>query len=360
MNCMLRCVIASVVVLAINFTNPNARMVQAQEVDVPASDPAATDVPVSDAAASDTSGSDAAASDTAASDTALPDVFKAEIPEGDADTLTVDEWLERGWGYQRENRKSLAITCFTKAIKLDADCSRAYFSRSEVYEQQDEYTLAEKDLTDFLRVRPNVYSALLNRGLVREYSKKYDAAIQDYSQIQSKDTDFSDSAASADTCRAAALHYRGRVYHMHKQEFQKAIDDYTLSLKLDATTRALPYRRAVAYHELKDYAAADRDFRAGLEKDPRYQNLLRSWAWQLATCPEDKFRDGLLAMRLADRVGDDKALAAANAELGQYDEAIAIQEKLVAVVGLGNRKPEEVKELKDHLKQLQSRKPIRD
>ena len=72
---------------------------------------------------------------------------------------------------------------------------------------------------------------------------------------------------------------------------------------------------------------------------------LRETAWLLATSPSAPLRNGAEAISLATRAADltggrDPAvldtLAAAYAEAGQFDDAVAAERKALAVAGLGN------------------------
>src|SRR5262249_50887212 len=105
-------------------------------------------------------------------------------------------------------------------------------------------------------------------------------------------------------------------------------------------------------------------------------------AWIRATCPKDKYRDGVKAIEDAARacqLTDWKypyfldTLAAACAEAGQFDKAVEWQKKAIAtlaaaygqaerqkaIVALEERETRK-KEFEDRLKLYQERKPYRD
>jgi hypothetical protein len=65
--------------------------------------------------------------------------------------------------------------------------------------------------------------------------------------------------------------------------------------------------------------------------------LLKSWAWLLATFRDSAYRDGKLALRLAMKTDDPDTLAAAYAEVGEFDDAVAAQQRAIDEL---ERKPE--------------------
>jgi Tfp pilus assembly protein PilF len=88
------------------------------------------------------------------------------------------------------------------------------------------------------------------------------------------------------------------------------------------------------------YEEAIRFYRAGLKAQPNQEGILNNSAWLLATCPEAAFRNGPEAVRLATRACELSGyakplligtLAAAQAEAGDYQAAIATAERAAAL-----------------------------
>jgi arylsulfatase A-like enzyme len=108
--------------------------------------------------------------------------------------------------------------------------------------------------------------------------------------------------------------------------------------------------------------------RQGAEACPTFAGNLNNYAWALATLSRDDLRDGETAVEAAERAielmqdrppGFLDTLAAALAEAGRFDEAIAIQsEALLASEGAG-LPPEIVDQLRGHLEAFRAGEPIR-
>lgn len=283
--------------------------------------------------------------------------------------ITSRDFYERG--LQREDAKQFeeAIADYKKAGDLDPGFFDAHFTLSSLYADLKDYSSAIDALAKSLKARPKDYSALFNSGLYHEYLRDYDQAIAHYTQASAEDADFSHYGGSADEARAHAYHYRGRVYQWYKKENAKAVDDFTAALRLHPKIEMVRYRRGRAYHDLKEYAKANADFVAAHDLDPDYPNLSNAWAWQLATCPDAKYRDGQLALQLAKKTRDMDTLAAAYAEIGKFDDAIASQKRAIQILdGLpqpideeaAERQRERKKKMEVWLASYEAKRPYRD
>ncbi len=137
-----------------------------------------------------------------------------------------------------------------------------------------------------------------------------------------------DNAIKSDRKCAAAYVGRADTF-LATGEPLRAIEDCGFSLELEKTAAA-HLVRGNAQTELGQYAKAAWDFTEAKRLEPQnpvpYQNL----AWLQATCPDERFRNGALAVENATKaceLADWKSaeffdtLAAAYAEQGDFDSA---------------------------------------
>ncbi len=100
---------------------------------------------------------------------------------------------------------------------------------------------------------------------------------------------------------------------------------------------------------------------------PENADVANSLAWFMATCPDESFHDGILAVHHATRActltkfdspGELDTLAAAFARAGRYDDAVHYQELAMAHPEfLKQETPEEVKRYAQRLALYKNRKP---
>jgi len=119
--------------------------------------------------------------------------------------------------------------------------------------------------------------------------------------------------------------------------------------------------------EAQQWQACLRDFRRSIAIDPNNQVARNNIAWVLAGAADARFRDGKEAVRLATIVCESEdyeasysvdTLAAAYAEVGDFEKAVEMQEKAIELID-----PDEEKqrwaEFQAHLKLFKMKKPVR-
>jgi tetratricopeptide (TPR) repeat protein len=120
----------------------------------------------------------------------------------------------------------------------------------------------------------------------------------------------------------------------------------------------------VTWQAKKEYARvlADYEKAAQLAGNESYASTYHTALAMLrAGCPDERIRDGAKAREAARKAhalakgpAEMAALAVAHAELGQFDKAVAWQEKAVAAASEGAKEP-----YRDRLKKYQDHKPYR-
>ena len=121
----------------------------------------------------------------------------------------------------------------------------------------------------------------------------------------------------------------------HKRAFGQSIADCSFVIKNNPQMSVAYRDRADAYYWKREYKEAIRDYSKAIELDQKDSYAYNNLAWILATCEDQKFRDGKRALIVAKKAVDLKpssincsTLAAAYAENGIFEEAINIMKKI--------------------------------
>lgn len=107
----------------------------------------------------------------------------------------------------------------------------------------------------------------------------------------------------------------------------------------------------------QSFSEASRWFERSLEKE--YDQAYQYYAWLLATCEEEQYRDGKKAVRMAEKAMSlfpndwttTSILAAAYAENGQFDLAVETQKKAIELMDEEDRE-ESLERLQSYENQL--------
>jgi peptidoglycan/LPS O-acetylase OafA/YrhL len=152
--------------------------------------------------------------------------------------------------------------------------------------------------------------------------------------------------------REAALDYFRRAIDFWPQNTQAHFDLADALLQLGRRAEARPHLEAVVRQEPKNLPARTKlaallvdlgefpqaalQLRQALGQKPDSPEIASNLAWILATCKDDRVRDGKLAVELAQRACQAtgyqqpltmNALAAAYAEVGRYQDAVAMTQR---------------------------------
>lgn len=209
----------------------------------------------------------------------------------------------RAWARYKLNDYHAAKGDATKAIELCPKSYLPWYVRGACYFSTCHIRNVERDLTKaielsrgsklppggrlFLAAKSLLGDAHRMRGGIRCDDGRLDDALKDLNR-----------AIKIDAADACAFLYRGNVYY-HQQKFRMALKNYEKARSLN-------------------------------DKDPHAAAAI---AWLLATCRDDKFRDGQGAMAHAefafqcDKNGFAEHLAAACAECGDFQGAVDAQKR---------------------------------
>jgi tetratricopeptide (TPR) repeat protein len=167
--------------------------------------------------------------------------------------------------------------------------------------------------------------------------------------------------------------YAYRAYAYAKQgDRARALADATAALKLRPTTEWSQWHaadldlRAKAYRIMGQPERALRDLREAVHLAPRDSGANGELAWFLATCPEERLRNGTEAVSLATKACEiwhwensesTDHLAAAYAEAGDFDQATKYEQQSLNDRSLAAKEREEREK---RLQLYQQRKGFRE
>lgn len=174
-----------------------------------------------------------------------------------------------------------------------------------------------------------------------------------------------------------------RAHYSAGLALRRSGDTAAAKAEFEAVVRILPtfadaYQALAEYSmKAKDYTETEKILRTGLERSPAAPRLANILAWQLATCPDAKHRNGEEAVTWAMKACDLTqgrshefldTLAAAFAEAGKFDEAkTASQDAIKLAQSAPTNTPAEkealaklVEEYKAHLKSYEDKRPFHE
>jgi tetratricopeptide (TPR) repeat protein len=264
----------------------------------------------------------------------------------------------RGSSHMLKGHYGKASADFNQAIRIDPRNAAAYCDRGDLgyhFLRRPENALA--DYTQAIRSAPNFQRAYFNRGICFLERCNYDRAIADFTRaIQLLPSDLST--------------YAPRAYaHARRHDHARALADARVAIKFKPGEMPLARvtdfgLRGTAYRITGQFELTMRDFQEAVRLMPNGQTANDNLAWFLATCPEERFRDGTQAVSVAKRAceisqwknGYD-TLAAAYAEAGDFDRAVKYEKEELNDSSLA---PKQREEREKRLALFQQRKPFRD
>jgi TonB family protein len=272
----------------------------------------------------------------------------------------VEAYIMRASTYQAVGQLEKALADFNEAIRLDPKSARAYCDRAILEDLLSQPDKALADYNQAIHLAPNFQRAYFNRGAHFRDRHNHEHAIADFTRaIELMPNDFNT--------------YGQRAYTYARQgDHARALADANVAIKLKPDTgfylwRATDLRlRAEAYRILGRAELAMRDLRESVHLAPNDPGAYYELAWFLATCPEDRFRNGADAVSIARKgceisqwknSGIIDALAAGYAQAGDFDQAVKYEKQALTDSSLASKEREEREK---RVALFQQRKPFRD
>ena len=276
------------------------------------------------------------------------------------DPANTDALLLRADGYSHLGADENARADFSEVIRLSPRNSQAHFYRGVMEFQRHRYRIAVSDFALAIEFDPhsvNGWIWLANAYLMLgECQKSIAAATQAVGleqvnvdalltrgSVYSLNADYSNALGDLnEAIRLAPNDLRGfevrGFCYLWSGILDKALVDFEHVIPLAEKGRAR-VGRAFTSFKLGNYPQAFQELESYVSANPNDEVGLRVLAWCLATCSVADFRNGERALQFgfhADAIDPEccwtsaGCVAAAHAELGNFDEAIRIGELAVA------------------------------
>ena len=243
-----------------------------------------------------------------------------------------DNFMDTEYGYRAKEK-----------VKMNPNDPLTYYQRGVDYCNKGEFDMAISQFNKALDLDPKYVLAYINRGIAYGQKGDFDRAFSDFNKAISLEPGF-----------YLSYYNRGYTYALNNQ-VDMAISDYSRAIELNPQFALAYYNRAESYRIQRRFDIAISDYDRAIESKKEYVIAYNSLAYLLATCPDDRYRDGVRAIELAEKaleISKDNyaiidTLAAAYAEAGRFKDAVNTQERAIDIMkkqGNPNDKPDELVE----------------
>lgn len=293
----------------------------------------------------------------------IPDAIKLLTEKLSAMPNSVEMLKSRAKIYSVNQEADLAKADMDKVVELASADIEGLLLRAQVLLEDEKLDEARKDVDAAYELDNNRVGTILMRAAIASAQKRFGDAISDY-QLILKNTPKGQEKNPRLLMQLALLYSQDNRPTQAIKIFDQVIktnQDYWEAYRLRGDTRL----------GLGDHENAIKDFESALEFAPEAETdrsgILNNLSWVLSTTPNDALRDGKRALEYAIeacKLTDYKAphilstLAAAHAEVGEFDQAVEWSQKGVELARETNAA--QLEQLESELKSYQEKKPWRE
>ncbi len=249
-------------------------------------------------------------------------------PAVDGDARTAAEFLARASARFELKEYNGAIQDYNEAIRLEPGSAVAYALRAQAWGAKHARDREVADLGEAIRLDPANTDYRVARARSWSAQGRHEQAMADY-----------DAAIRLRPQEAALYVARGDEWRRHLK-LDLALDDYNRAIRLAPDDARAYICRALVAKQRRAFAQAVAELTDLTRIAPGNPEVHRVLARILATCYKDEIRDGGRAVQEATRACELTGwrdpdcldtLAAAYAETGDYDSAVARQKQAIAL-----------------------------
>jgi tetratricopeptide (TPR) repeat protein len=223
-----------------------------------------------------------------------------------------------------KGRLDEAIECFRKAIRINPNYSDALGALGIALAAQGRFAEAIENYRKAIRINPNNYTALNDLGAALAAEGQLDEAIGNFRKAIQINPNLSEALDNLGVALAA------------RDRFNEAIENYRQAIQANPNRPETFFHLGITLEQMGRTREAVAQYREALRLNPDLTGVLNNLAWVLAAGPDSELRNGAEAVRLAERACELThygkslcigTLAAAYAESGRFDDAVASAQK---------------------------------
>lgn len=242
---------------------------------------------------------------------------------------------------------------YRAALRLDPAIADAHNNLGAALDRQGDLQAAETEYREAARLDPHYVLARINLGGALERLGQPQEALEQYREaVRAQPKEAQDYAVLA-----------GKLIHLGQKNEAVACFRQAVTIQ----PRNVKFRLGLAQmlQQQGDMGAADAEYQESLRLDPQWPEKLNQAAWNLATQPDPRRRNGAMAIALAEQVcrathhGDPRfidTLAAAYASSGQYPQAVAAARQAITLASTVQQ-PELAQQIQKRLRLYESKHP---
>ena len=248
-----------------------------------------------------------------------------------------------------------SMTLFQNAADVTENNYAAYEKLGEALAAQGKMDSAIQHYSEALRIRPDFESTYLSMGVALREQGNYDAAIRHFRE------------ALRINPNNAIAHNNLGVVLARKGNAKEAVSQFFEAIRINSDYAGAYYNLGKIFANQGKIEDATLYYRKTLHIDPNMTQALYNLSWILATHIDAEYRNGKDALELAQnlcKITQYKqplaldSLAAAYAEVGNFDDAVSTSKKAFKLA-LEQGPEELVQGLKKRLQLYEKRRPYR-